>query len=117
MGKKFEDLIKEIRLNNNENMADMAEWLGVSLPFVSAVENGKKKIPESWFEKISQHYDLSKKQKKELEDSILETQSQIKLDLSNLNENQRKMTIQFQRSFEKIDDETAKKIYKILGGK
>ena len=66
MSKKYETLIKEIRPAHDEIMGDMAKWLGVSLPFVSAVENGKNKIPEDWFEKISEHYHLEGKEKEEL---------------------------------------------------
>lgn len=112
MSKKFDELMKELRLEHNENMADMAEWLGVSLPFVSAVENGKKKIPDNWLEKISKHYNLDIKEKVELENSILDCKNQIKLDISNSPDLKRKMALQFQRSFDEIDDEKAKKFIK-----
>lgn len=116
MQAKYSDLIKEIRSKNNENMGDMAKWLDVSLPFVSAVENGKKKIPDDWLEKISTHYSLNKKEQEELKMAILNCQTQIKIDLSLAGQTQKKLAIQFQRSFDNINDETAEKIFKILGG-
>ncbi len=117
MAKKFSILIKEIRSSHGEIMSDMAKWLGVSLPFVSAVENGKKKIPDDWFEKISSHYSLSEEEKKELEESIQDAMQQIKINLTLAGEPKRRMALQFQRSFENIDDEKADMIYQILGGK
>ncbi len=117
MAKKYSVLMKEIRSSHHEIMSDMAKWLDVSLPFVSAVENGKKKIPENWLEKIADHYSLSHEEKKALEEAIQDAQQQIKINLTMAGKPQRKMALQFQRSFENIDDEKAEMIYQILGGK
>mgnify|MGYP004457498563 FL=1 len=114
MTKGYGILIKDIRLAHDENMGDMAKWLGVSLPFVSAVENGKKKIPDDWEEKIAAHYQLSLAERKELKEAILETQKQVTFSLLNVSASQKRMVLQFQRSFENIDDETAEKICRIL---
>ena len=48
--------------------------------------------------------------------AILNCQTQIKIDLSLAGQTQKKLAIQFQRSFDNINDETAEKIFKILGG-
>lgn len=114
MAKGYGILIKDIRLAHDENMGDMAKWLGVSLPFVSAVENGKKKIPDDWEEKIATHYQLSLSEREELREAILETQKQVTLSLLNASKAQRSMVLQLQRSFDNIDDETAEKICRIL---
>ena len=42
--------LRKLRIENGEILKDMAEALGVSSAFLSAVENGKKKMPESWIE-------------------------------------------------------------------
>lgn len=114
---KYSKLIKEIRIKHGETMGDMANWLNVKLPFVSAVENGKKKIPDDWANKISEHYNLCSKEKNNLEEAIKESQTNIKIDLRNVDGIKRRMIVQFQRSFDNINDETAEEIYKILGGK
>ena len=114
---EYGTLIKEIRIKHGETMGDMANWLNVKLPFVSAVENGKKKIPDDWLNKISVHYNLCDAERSNLEKAIKESQTNIKLDLRNADVIKRRMVIQFQRSFDNIDDDTAEKIYKILGGK
>lgn len=114
---KYSKLIKEIRIKHGETMGDMANWLNVKLPFVSAVENGKKKIPDDWANKISEHYNLCNKEKNNLEEAIKESQTNIKIDLRNVDGIKRRMVVQFQRSFDNISNETAEEIYKILGGK
>lgn len=116
MSSKYSMLIKRIRSEYGEIMGDMADWLGVTLPFVSAVENGKKKIPDGWLTKIVEHYQLSDDEAKELEEAILESQTQIKLNISNVQEPQKRLAIQFQRSFDSLDKETTIKILDILKG-
>ena len=48
-------------------MQDMAKVLGVAPSFLSAVENGKERIPEDWAHKIANHYGLSDEELKKLE--------------------------------------------------
>lgn len=44
--------LKKLRIDNDENMSDIATKLDVSSSFLSAVETGKKKIPSSMVTKI-----------------------------------------------------------------
>ena len=44
--------LRKLRIDIGETLRDMADKLSVSSAFLSAVENGKKKMPESWFAKI-----------------------------------------------------------------
>ena len=48
---KFGEFMRILRIKRKIIMKDTAESLQVSTPFLSAVENGKKKIPDTWFEK------------------------------------------------------------------
>ncbi|MDO4594477.1 MAG: helix-turn-helix transcriptional regulator [Tissierellia bacterium] len=51
--------LRKLRLDNHEIMKDMAKKLEVSTSFLSAVENGKKKMPESWIDRLVDLYDLN----------------------------------------------------------
>lgn len=51
------------RIKNHEVMGDMEKVLGSSLPFISAVESGKKNVPAKWVEKIVKHYNHSEDDK------------------------------------------------------
>ncbi len=116
---KFGEYVRILRIKNHEVMGDMAKALGTSLPFLSAVENGKKNVPKDWIEKLVEHYQLSNEEQIELKKSIEESKTQMKLNLINSSSCQRKAAIQFARSFDGMDDETALKIVKLLekGGK
>ncbi len=110
----FGDYLKSLRYKYHEVMGDSAKLFGVSLPFMSAVENGKKNVPSGWYEILVEHYRLGIEDQKKLRDVIEESRTQIKINLERSHSYQREMAIQFQRSFDNIDEETAEKIMDIL---
>lgn len=114
---KFGEYMRILRIKRNLVMKDTAVSLDVTTPFLSAVENGKKKIPDDWFEKISAIYDLESQDKKDLMVAIEQSQSKITLNLENCNEKQKELVFQFQRSFPNIDEDTTKQIIEILNRK
>lgn len=111
---KFGEYFRILRIKNHEVLADTKDFLGCSAAFVSSVECGKKSIPDDWYDKISKHYKLNEEEKIELENSIAYSQKQIKIDLSNLDELQKNVAIQFQRSFKDADEKTLNEIQEIL---
>lgn len=113
---RFGEYMRILRVKKGILMKDTADILGVKTPFLSAVENGKKKIPADWYGKISHAYDLSDTDKNELKKVIEESASQIKIDLVNCNDSQKSLAFQFQRSFPDLDEETSKRIINILNG-
>lgn len=114
---KFGEFVRILRIQNHEVMGDMANILGVSLPFLSAVENGKKNVPAEWVKKIADHYGLTASEKQELETAIRESRTQYKIIPVNAGIQQRKAAMMFARSFDEMDDETATKILELLGRK
>lgn len=114
---KFGEYMRILRIKRNLVMKDTAVSLDVTTPFLSAVENGKKKIPDDWFEKISAIYDLGSQDKKDLMVAIEQSQSKITLNLENCDEKQKELVFQFQRSFPNIDEDTTKQIIEILNRK
>jgi len=111
---KFGEYFKILRIKNHEILNDAKGFLGVSNAFISSVECGKKPIPAEWFAKISNHYNLDEKEKNELQKAIDLSQRNINIKLTNVSMNKKNVAVQFQRSFDDMNDETAKNIYKIL---
>lgn len=114
---KFGEFVRVLRIKHHEVMGDMEKVLGASLPFLSAVENGKKNVPTEWIEKIVAHYDLTDAEKKELETAVEESRTQYKIVPINAGIQQRRAAMQFARSFDEMDDETATKILELLSKK
>lgn len=114
---KFGEFVRVLRIRHHEVMGDMAKMLGTSLPFLSAVENGKKNIPAEWTEKIINYYNLTVQEKNELYEAIEESKTQYKIRTENASELQRKTVTAFARSFDEIDDDTALRILELLRNK
>lgn len=106
--------LRKLRIDNGEILRDMAQNLGVSSAFLSAVENGKKRMPESWAEKLKNIYSLTTEQVSELEEAILNSSDIIELNIQNVNDENRRLAVSFARRFDSLDEKTTQKIFEIL---
>ena len=113
----FGEFVRILRIKHHEVMGDMAKVLGASLPFLSAVENGKKNVPADWIGKITEHYGLTEIEQQNLREAVEESKTQFKIVAGKAGNNQRKAALQFARSFDEMDDETAIKILELLSQK
>lgn len=76
--------LRKLRLEYGEIMKDMAAKLDISSSFLSAVENGKKKMPEPWYDTIVNLYNLDKEKQDELMIAIEESQKSAEINLEDL---------------------------------
>lgn len=111
---KFGEFVRLLRIKKHEVMGDMAKKLNVKTPFLSAVENGKKNVPDSWIDILTKEYGLNKKEKGELIRAIEDSRTQMKINLSGVTEGKRAVALTFGRSFDDMDEDTAIEIMKIL---
>ena len=109
--------LRTLRMENGELLKTMAEKLEVSSAFLSAVENGKKKMPALWEEKLLSIYHLSQQQLYDLQKAVADTNDAIELNLKNTSSHNRDLALSFARHFDSLDAETSKKITKMLEGK
>lgn len=110
----FGEFMRLLRVKNHEVMGDVAKMLGVKVPFLSAVENGKKNVPTEWVDKIVNYYNLNEEEQSDLKEAIEESKTQYKIIANDSGVNQRKAALQFARSFDEMDDETAIRILNLL---
>lgn len=113
----FGEFVRILRIKHHEVMGDMAKMLEAKIPFLSAVENGRKNVPADWIDKIANHYGLTIKEKDELQKAVDESRTQYKIAIKDSGINQRRAAMQFARSFDELDDDTAIKILKLLKDK
>ena len=111
---KFGEQFRILRIKHHEVLADVTKFLGATSSFISAVETGRKNVPEKWLDLLSEHYSLNEKQRSELAQAIEDSKTTVKIDMVAASEAQRSVALQFQRSFDGLDEETAKEIMKIL---
>lgn len=86
-------------------------------PFSFSRWNGRKNVPADWIDKIANHYGLTIKEKDELQKAVDESRTQYKIAIKDSGINQRRAAMQFARSFDELDDDTAIKILKLLKDK
>lgn len=106
--------LRELRDKNGEILKDFADKIGVTSAFVSAVENGNKRIPDNWHKKITKLYHLNKKQEKHLRELSAVSKNKIRLDLSNTSDIKRELAGYIALNFDKITDKMAEKALKIF---
>ncbi len=113
----FGEFVRILRIKHHQVMGDMAKILSTSTPFLSAVENGKKNVPAEWVSKLISHYKLNAEEQNNLLTSIEESRLQYKIIPKTAGVTQRKAALQFARSFDEMDDDTAMKILELLKNK
>lgn len=110
----FGEFVRILRIKHHQVMGDMAKLLNTSTPFLSAVENGKKNVPVEWVQKLTEIYHLTSEEQCELQRAIDESRTQYKIVLGDASVSRRRAAMQFARSFDEMDDETALKILELL---
>lgn len=113
----FGKFCRKLRIDNGELLKDMASKLGVTASYLSAVENGKRKIPLNWLHLISKIYSLNEQQISELKKAIEESQTVIKFDLREFTNEKKDILLAFAREHKNLDSADLEKILKILQGK
>ena len=106
--------LRKLRIDHGEILKNMADNLEVSVSFLSAVENGKKRMPPSWNGKICSLYNLDEEQIQQFNTAIAETEESIEMNLVNANISRRELAVSFARKFQDIDDSQVEEIKKIL---
>jgi transcriptional regulator with XRE-family HTH domain len=112
---EFGKRLRILRIERGEILMTMATTLGVTPSYLSAVENGKREVPLDWPRKIAQHYALSAADFEELVSFAELSKTTVRLNLGKAGQPQRSAALAFARSFDEMDDSTAKKIADFLG--
>ena len=108
------NFFRQLRINRGEILRDMAQNLGVSSAFLSAVENGKKRVPDARISKLEKIYSLTPAQMAELKEAIMESSNIIELNIQNASMGNRQLAVSFARQFDTLDEETSQKLFEIL---
>lgn len=111
---EFGKFVRHIRVDECENLRQMAEKLEVSVAFLSAVEVGKKQVPKTWAEKLASIYKLDKLNKEKLSNAIDISNGKTIIDIDKNNDAKREVTLMFARSINSADQKTLAELKAIL---
>nr|DAO90694.1 MAG TPA: helix-turn-helix domain protein [Caudoviricetes sp.] len=114
---RFGKLLRKIRIDNDQILKDMANELNVTVAYLSAVENGKRQVPDSWLSTLIQSYDLSDDEALELQRAAYENKDNVKINLQNSSCAEVDLALSFARKFKNLTDEDMRSLRKILDKK
>lgn len=110
----FGKALRKIRIDHDELLRDMAVALGVSSAYLSAVETGKRRIPDDWINKISLHYHLTPDEHAELLQAAEESAQEVRISLQDASDVKRGAVLTFARTLDRLSDEELKKIMQTM---
>ncbi len=117
MRTKLGDFLRGLRMKDEISLRTMAADLGISPAFLSAVENGKKKMPDSWFSLIPEKYNLTDNESDEFKDIAYESFETVELNLAKAKDANKKLAIRLARRFDEIDEKTCEELLEVLENK
>ena len=108
--------IRKLRKDKGENLATMSKKLGVSISYLSAIENGTREIPAKFVDKLSEIYHLSKEQKKEFARAEADSINKISISLHSAIRPQKQLVFTLSRKLKDLSPDECNEIIKFLGG-
>jgi len=110
----FGKALRKMRIDHGEFLKDMAAKLNVTVAYLSAVENGKREVPDEWLGKLSDKYDLTQDERKELQRYAYEEKESLKIDFSGIEQEEKELALAFARSFKDLSDDDKKVMQRIF---
>ena len=92
----------------------MASKLEVTPSYLSAVENGKRNVPQSWGEKLANLYSLNADSAAELHQVVMEAQKAITIDFDEYNKEEITIMMDLAKRLKGLESSDKKKIKAIL---
>lgn len=104
----FGKALRQLRMERGLKLLDVAEALGVSSAYVSAIETGRKPIPDGFVSQIGRALKLSEEERNKLRRAADRTRKEVRVE--KLQENQRELVAAFARKFDDLPDELLERL-------
>ncbi|MFR1590235.1 MAG: helix-turn-helix domain-containing protein [Ruminococcus sp.] len=113
----FGKALRKMRIDHSEFLKDMAAKLNVTVAYLSAVENGKREVPDGWVEQLIDQYCLNEEEGKELQEYAYEGKDSLKISLVGIEQEEKDLALAFARSFKDLSEADKAAMKKIFGEK
>jgi len=104
--------LRKFRIERDLLLRNMAETLGVSSSFLSAVETGRKKAPSGFIEKIRDAYLLNATETKNLQEAADDSLTEVLLKMRTGKD--RELALAFAKRFPNLNDSERDKLLDVL---
>ncbi len=109
---EFGKILRIIRINSGDSAKDMAEKLNISASYLSAIENGKRNIPNELMDLVFKLYPLSNKDKEKLKKAAVDSSASVKIDLTDLADKKKQVLIALTGN--DLDESTIEQLCQII---
>ena len=106
----FGKFTRKLRIERSQLLKEMAELLNVTTSYLSAVEMGKRNVPESWREIIIANYN----EVQAMDEAIYNSQRTLKLNLNSYDEDDKNLILSFARKFDELEVEEKDNLRRLL---
>lgn len=110
----FGRMLKVLRIYNSETTIDMAKKLDMSISYLSAIENGKRKIPNDFLDKLFNVYTITEEEKENFRKEFELAQTEVVINLESMKEQQKEFSLLCARSIDNLSDAQMEEIKKII---
>lgn len=112
---EFGKFLRKLRIDRNELLKDMSEKLNITVAYLSAVENGKRDVPDNWLNKIKELYNLSDDEYIVMQDAAYEDKNTISFPIKNSED--KNFLLSFAREFDNLSNDEKQDIINIFNSK
>ncbi|MGG2141275.1 helix-turn-helix domain-containing protein [Symbiopectobacterium sp. RP] len=110
----FGKYLRKLRIDRGMVLKNMADMLGVSSAYLSAIELGKRAIPDSLIDAVASACRLSDEEVLELKKQADISQPSLKVDMSDAEDKNKELMLVFARKFKDLSPEQLDKLNKML---
>lgn len=103
---------RKLRLEREMRLLDLSEKMGHSVAFISAVETGRKPIPDAYLHKMTSAMNLNPEEIRRLRRAAERTRKEVRVD--SLSGNQRELVAAFARKLDDVPDDIIEKLKTIV---
>ena len=108
----FGQVLRKLRIEKNITLQELSKKLGNSPAFISAVETGRKAIPDAFVVQVARALDLTQPQIQELRKAADRTRKEVRID--GLTGESRELIAAFARGLDNYSPEQLEKIKKLI---
>jgi len=106
--------VRKLRIDRNETLKEMAVAIQVTPSFLSAIETGRKGVPEDMVGKVVKHFGLSKEGAAELRRLAIMNVQRVEIDTRRATGEDRELVAAFARRFSGLSEAKRKQLRSIL---
>lgn len=110
----FGKFLRKLRIDNGELLKDMSKKLDVTVAYLSAVETGKRDVPEKWLDIIAKEYNFTNDQYCEMQEAAYENKEEVSLNIGRCDALDRNLVLSFAREFHDLSTEEKADIMNVL---